>query len=432
MMKKYNERPRRKQRGGNGKCHVRAASGGVLDQRRNKLARLWACLLIAALALSGCGGGKDSAKREGPALVKLAQDEWPKLHDDMDLASLDEACSYSLAYLERTPSKRFSFGEYVLTGQEMAAGIRRFMQIMFIHSDAANRAEALKREFWLFKSKGSDGEGKVLFTGYYEPVLNASKQPGGGFVNPLYAMPQDLVTIELGLFGDDMPKKRLVGQVKRRKVVPYPDREAIDFKLAIQKTAEPLAYLADPVEAFFLHIQGSGQVIFRDGSRLRLGYAGTNGRPYRSIGRYLIDQGLMEYEGMSMQAIKAFLEKNPQHKREVLSPNPSYVFFRPLSADGGPLGCYEQPVTGGRSIATDRRIFPGLAVTYITGLQPAPGGGQAPLARFALNQDTGGAIRGPGRLDFYFGSGDAAGALAGRMKHVGEMYFLAPKKGGLQ
>jgi membrane-bound lytic murein transglycosylase A len=393
---------------------------------------LAAGLLLLALVLGGCGGGKDSSEHQGPALVKLTADEWPELHDDMDLASLQEACAYSLAYLRRTPSKRFSFGDYVLTGHEMSLGIQRFLQIAELYSDPASRAEALKKEFWLFKSRGSDGEGKVLFTGYYEPVLNARKEPAGAFVHPLYAIPDDLVTIDLSLFGDGMPQKRLVGQVKERKVIPYPDREEIDFNMALEHTAKPLAYLADPVESFFLHIQGSGQVVFEDGSRLRMGYAGTNGRPYRSIGRYLIDQGLMEYEGMSMQAIKQFLENNPQHKRKVFSHNPSYVFFRPLSAEGGPLGCYAQPVTGGRSVATDRRVFPGLAVAYIKGTRPADGGEDIRLTRFALNQDTGGAIRGPGRLDLFFGSGPEAGRLAGRMKHLGELYFFAPKRDILQ
>jgi membrane-bound lytic murein transglycosylase A len=136
----------------------------------------------------------------------------------------------------------------------------------------------------------------------------------------------------------------------------------------------------------------------------------------------------MDAEGMSMQAIQRFLADNPRQLRRVLAHNPSYVFFRPLEAVGGPLGCYETPLTAGRSIATDRRIFPGLAACYIQGEAPAPDGGVAPLMRLVLNQDTGGAIRGPGRLDLFFGSGAAAGELAGRMKHPGRLYFLAPRR----
>jgi membrane-bound lytic murein transglycosylase A len=169
-------------------------------------------------------------------------------------------------------------------------------------------------------------------------------------------------------------------------------------------------------------------VRFADGSRTRLGFAASNGRPYRGIGRVLMDEGLLTQDEMSMQAIKRVLAQRPELRRRVLGQNPSYVFFRELSPEGGPLGCFETPLTAGRSIATDRKYFPGLAPAFITGSRPGPGGKTLPLARLALNQDTGGAIRGPGRLDLYFGSGAQAGDTAGRMKHVGNMYFLALKR----
>jgi len=218
-----------------------------------------------------------------------------------------------------------------------------------------------------------------------------------------------------------------VGQVRENQVRPYPDREAIDFNRAIQGQAQPLAYLDDMVEAFFLHIQGSGQVKFPDGLRMRLGYAAGNGRPYRSIGPILEKRGLMNKDEMSMQNIKVLLAQRPELRREILSQNPSYVFFRKLSPEGGPLGCYDMPLTIGRSIATDRCIFPGLAPGFVLGTRPSAGGGTVPFGRFIVNQDTGGAIRGPGRLDLYYGSGQEAGLLAGRMKHVGQLFFFAPK-----
>ena len=136
----------------------------------------------------------------------------------------------------------------------------------------------------------------------------------------------------------------------------------------------------------------------------------------------------MEPGAMSMQGIKAYLEAHPEQRRKVLTHNPSYVFFRPLPPTGGPLGCFEQPLTAGRSIATDRRLFPGLALGFIDGTMPAAGGGERAFSRFVFNQDTGGAIRGPGRLDLFFGSGAEAGALAGRMKNPGRMYFFFPKE----
>lgn len=397
--------------------------------RIKTIALAGAILLGLAFSLSACAPEPRPQVTARDALQKVPEDEWPVLYDDMDAQSFYEACQQSLAYFDRIPPEReFHFGDYAVTAAQMAQGITRLQDILLRYPDAMARTEALKKEFVLFASVGRDGQGEVLFTGYYEPMLKARRERSDSFKYPLYALPDDLVWIDLGKFGPDFPKKKLVGQVRSHRVVPFPDREAIDFKNAIKDSAKVLAYIDDPVDAFFLHIQGSGQVIFADESRLRLGYAATNGHPYRSIGRLLLKEGLMEPDSMSMQAIKRFLAQNPEHLRRVLTHNPSYVFFRPLEAVGGPLGCYEVPLTAGRSIATDRRFFPGLAVCFIQGQTPIPNGGVAPFMRLVLNQDTGGAIRGPGRLDLFFGAGTLAGELAGRMKYEGRLFFLAPRR----
>ena len=325
------------------------------------------------------------------------------------------------------PERTFKFGEREVSAREMMRGLVFISHALTSYPDPVARTEALKQQFDLYQSRGSDNEGRVLFTGYYEPVLHASREPVPPYVYPLYEIPTDMVEVDRSAFGEDLPPKRLVGRVQGRKLVPYHERRDIDFKGALAGKAQPLAYLADPVEAFFFHIQGSGQVVFDDGTRLRLGYAATNGQPYRSIGKLLLDQGRMEMEEMSMQGIQQYLAEHPELLEEVLSHNPSYVFFRPLEAEGGPLGCFGVPLTAGRSIATDRKIFPGLAPAFIIGQRPAPGGQVIPFSRLVLNQDTGGAIKGPGRLDLYFGSGYEAGLLAGGMKYPGELFFLAPK-----
>ncbi len=387
-----------------------------------------ALLLVLALVLAGCGARPRPPAPAAGALREVPESEWPILYDDSDAASLHQAAMASVAYLRRLPPGRaFSFGTYKVGAGELADALTRLADLLWRLPDPVARTEALKRDFILMESVGRDGDGDVLYTGYYEPVLAARRRPQPPFVYPLYALPSDWVTIDLSRFGKDLPAKRLIGQVEGHKVVPYPDREAIDWGGAVAGKAEVLAYLADPVEAFFFHVQGSGQVRFADGSRLRLGYAGQNGRPYRSIGRMMIDEGMLERHAVSMQSIKSFLAEHPDLRRRVLSHNPSYVFFRPLPAEGGPLGCYEVPLTAGRSIATDRRVFPGLAMAYLVTEAPVPGGGTGPLMRFALNQDTGGAIRGPGRVDIFFGSGDQAGELAGRMKNQGRLYFLLPR-----
>ncbi|MCB2192171.1 MAG: MltA domain-containing protein [Deltaproteobacteria bacterium] len=388
-------------------------------------------ILLAALALvSACAKpGPPPPPTAHNTLRVVPEGDWPLLLDDLDARSFFQAAESSLAYLRKVnPNKQFTFGPYRMSAVQMAVMLEELEDLLYRLPDPVERSRALQQNYVLLESMGRDGKGQVLMTGYYEPVLQARRQPQGSFQYPVYALPEDLVWIDLRQFGEQYPSKRLVGQVKGHKVRPYPDREAIDYKKVIQGKAEVLGYVSDPVEVFFLHIQGSGQLEFADGVRRRVGYASSNGHPYRSIGKMLLNKKLMEPGSMSMQGIKAFLEANPQYLRQVLSHNPSYVFFRPLQVMGGPIGCFGRPLTGGRSVATDRRLFPGLALAYITGDMPATGGGTEPLARFVFNQDTGGAIRGPGRLDLFFGSGPQAGELAGRMKYPGKLYFFFPRK----
>jgi membrane-bound lytic murein transglycosylase A len=383
------------------------------------------------LALSGCLILTTACPRPVPpdhGLVVVPADRWPLLVDDLEGESFKEASERSVAYLETlSPTQPLRFGPATLGPRKLIDGLRRLQELILEVRDPVALTNAIGREFDLLQSLGRDSRGEVLYTGYYEPILQARREPGPTHSYPVYAVPEDLVTVELGAFAVGVQDRRLVGRLEGRRVVPYPDREAIDFAGALEGRAEVLGYLTDPVEVFFLHVQGSGQLHFASGERLRAGYAISNGRPYRSIGRLLLDQGLMTADEMSMQAIKAFLAANPDQVRRVLGHNPSYVFFRPLPVDDGPLGCYELPLTAGRSIATDRSLYPAPIAAFVRGNLPTVNGGMAPLERFVLNQDTGGAIRGPGRVDLYFGSGDRAGELAGRTKHLGELYFLLPK-----
>ena len=231
----------------------------------------------------------------------------------------------------------------------------------------------------------------------------------------------------MNLCGFDVGPGTLVGRIEGNRLVPYADREAIDFDPEVHLPARVIGYLKDPVDVFFLHVQGSGTLIFDDGTRIRAGYAASNGHRYRSIGRLLIDDGLVGRDEMSMQAIRAYLEANPEELRRVLAYNPSYVFFRPLPADGGPLGCYGVTLTAGRSIATDRRLFPAPVATWIEGTMPDGQSGERKFARFAFNQDTGGSIIGPGRVDLFIGAGGGAAEIAGRMRHGGRLYLLLPR-----
>jgi membrane-bound lytic murein transglycosylase A len=385
-------------------------------------------VVVVCLAVAACASTPPAEKLARRPLEIVPEHRWPILADDLGVESLLAAAQQSVEYFESVPEETvYAFGSENRTARQMAAGMIRFRTIVRSEPDPHRRAEMLKRDFVLMRSVGRDGHGGVLFTGYFEPILEARREREPPFEHPIYGVPDDLVTINLEAFGLQAQTRQIVGRVDDHQVVPYAERGVIDFGPGLTAPAPVLGYVADPVDLFFLHVQGSGTLVFPDNTRLRVGYAVANGREYRSIGRLLIDDGVISDKNMSMQAIRAYLAANPQELRRVLSYNPSYVFFRPLASAGGPLGCYGVPLTAGRSIATDRRLFPAPVVAWIEGGMPGPDGEEVPFARFALNQDTGGSIRGPGRVDVFIGAGAEAGEIAGRMKHPGRFYLLLPR-----
>lgn len=268
-----------------------------------------------------------------------------------------------------------------------------------------------------------DGNREGLVTGYYEPVVRGSRTQKAPYLTPVFGPPDDLIVVDLAALYPELKHLRLRGRIEGRKLVPYFSRA--DWAAEEQRRAgQALLWTDDPVAFFFLQIQGSGQVELDDGSRVRIGYADQNGHPYRSIGTWLIEQGELKTGEASMQGIRAWAEKNPQRLRELLNVNPSLVFFRELKAEGsGPPGALGVPLTPERSIAVDPRHTPLGAPVWLATTQP---NSEQALTRLMLAQDTGGAIRGPVRADFYWGSGPEAGARAGKMKQTGRMWTLLP------
>jgi len=293
----------------------------------------------------------------------------------------------------------------------------------------ANAAEAEVRSFFElnfdpWRVLNLDDSDTGMITGYYEPLLHGSLVRTDRYRYPLYAVPDDLLVIDLSSVYPDLKHKRLRGRLEGHRVVPYLSREEIDRDPAPLKGRE-LVWVDDPVDAFFLHIQGSGQVQLEDGTRMRVGYADQNGHPFRSLGRVLIDRGEIPPERASMQGIKEWARKHPRKVQEYLNANPSYVFFRELPRDlPGPLGALGVPLTPERSIAIDPRVIPLGAPVYLATTWPNT---SEPLDRLMAAQDTGGAIAGGVRADFFWGFGDEAGALAGRMRQAGTMWVLMPK-----
>jgi membrane-bound lytic murein transglycosylase A len=266
-----------------------------------------------------------------------------------------------------------------------------------------------------------------LFTGYYEPTLQGRRRRSARYATPLYRRPGDIVTVDLGKFRPELEGQRLAGRLRGKELEPYPDRLAID-QGALAKRGLELLWVEDPIDAFFLHIQGSGRVELEGGDTLRVGYAGQNGRPYVAIGRELVTRGALPLEEVSMQSIRRWLEENPDQRDEVLAANPSYVFFR-LLKESGPVGSQGVVLTPGRSLAVDRRFLPLGAPFWLDATMPAltPEAGDEPLRRLVVAQDTGGAIRGPVRGDVFWGPGPEAAERAGRMKHPGRLWLLLPR-----
>jgi membrane-bound lytic murein transglycosylase A len=268
-----------------------------------------------------------------------------------------------------------------------------------------------------------DGGREGLVTGYYEPIVRGSRAKKPPYLTPVFGPPDDLIVVELAELYPELKHLRLRGRIEGRKLVPYYSRA--DWATEESRRAgKALLWVNDPVDFFFLQIQGSGQVELDDGSRIRIGYADQNGHPYRSIGSRLIEQGELKAHEASMQGIKAWAAANPQRLRELFNVNPSLVFFRELPATGsGPPGALGVPLTPERSIAVDPRYTPLGAPVWLSTTQPSS---EQVLTRLMLAQDTGGAIRGPVRADFYWGSGIEAGAQAGKMKQQGRMWVLLP------
>ena len=269
-----------------------------------------------------------------------------------------------------------------------------------------------------------DGTRSGLITGYYEPILKGSRSGSRGYPYPVFGPPDDLIVVELAEIYPELKHLRLRGRLEGRKLVPYYSR-AEWVPQESKRSQNALLWIDDPIDLFFMQIQGSGQVQLTDGRRVRLNYADQNGHPYRSIGRWLIERGELKAEQASMQGIKAWARANPARLAELLNTNPSLVFFRELPVEGsGPQGAMGLALTPERSLAVDSRYVPLGAPIWLATTRP---NSEQALTRLMLAQDTGGAIRDVVRADFYWGSGVDAGNQAGKMRQQGRMWVLMPR-----
>jgi len=398
--------------------------------------------LLIGLALclfTGCGffEPKEPEDTRKLALEKLSVKKFPQFADTRNFAGFDQALTRSLVYFNKLPeSRQFVFGPDHYSAAHMIRSIEILQAFVSGNPSAADLNRFIRDRFHVYASAAND-RNQVLFTGYFEPTYQGSLYPDDRFLYPLYSLPSDLLEIDLARFSDRYEgHDRLKGRVAGNRVVPYFSRQDINFMTDFYQRAVPVAWLESRVDRFFLEIQGSGRIQTPEKEIIRVHYAGSNGNQYRSIGRYLIEKQEIAKENMSMQAIRQWLEAHPERMDEVLHHNESFVFFK--TETGGPFGSIGVQLTPLRSMATDYRLFPRGAPCFVNTALPDPdkldSSGMSTdldqwdrVSLFVMNQDTGGAIRGPGRADLFCGSDGYARFAAGHMNIRGQLYFLVLK-----
>lgn len=370
----------------------------------------WSLLALAVLAvLAGCSstGTRPQAPAAATPAATYAKVDWNTLPavSDTDLQAGFAAWRSSCTRLKIDATWAKPCATASTVSDKDASAVRAFLQ----------------RDLDVYSLRAGGHRADGLITGYYEPIYPGSLTRTDTATVPVYGTPDDLVVVQLDSVYPELKGKRLRGRVEGKVLKPYDDAGSIASRGA---KAPVLAWLTDPMDLQLLQIQGSGRVRLADGKQVRLAYAEQNGHPYRAIGRWLVEQGELKKEDVTMDAIRAWAKAHPTRVPELLRSNPSYVFFvRSADSPEGPRGSLNVPLTAGYSVAVDRTVVPLGSLLWLSTTRPDG----TPVVRPVAAQDTGGAIAGEVRADLYWGSGDAAGKLAGDMKQQGNLWLLWPK-----
>jgi len=376
-------------------------------------------IIFITVSFSGCmrAAHKPSLKPfESFTPVKAAD---IKFEDDLEPASLEAAIARSIHFYEGAGrNKLFRIGDRLIDARQLKETLIAFRAVQRKAEDNDDLRKRIADEFDIYRIKGSDGNGSVLFTGYYEPLLEGSLKSTEKYKYPLYQVPPDLIV-----------KEKQVGRMKEGKFVPYYGRRDIDADGVLKGKNLEIAWVSDPLELYSLHIQGSGKIKMEDGTVLTVGFAQTNGRPFSSVTRFMLDNGKIKSSEASYR--HEFLKgKSDEEIYDVLGHNKRYTFFRFLNTE--PVGSLGEPVTPDRTIATDPDFFPEGALAFVRLRKPVfdtvgNEKGRVDFSRFVLSQDKGSAIKGPGRVDIFCGFGNQAEYNAGTLKEKGELFLLLKK-----
>jgi membrane-bound lytic murein transglycosylase A len=364
--------------------------------------------------------------------LQQVQAVFPNFTDDLAFKHLALAIRRNIDYLKRlSPQKTFAYGPHRFTCRQVLESQEAFLRLISKGLSEAQFNRRIRKQFRIYRAAGQVGSNKVLFTGYYAPEFDAVLKRNEKFKYPLYKSPKDLVRIDLSRFNAKFKGERIIARVSGNKVLPYYTRHQIEIEKALHGKRLEIAWLKDPMDVYLLHIEGAGRLRLSDGSVMNVNCSASNGRPYRSFGRYLLNRGYLTPGELSVSKIRRYLSKNQNVFNEILGHNDSYTFFKKVKH--GPLGNINVPLTVGRSLALDAGLFPKGALAFISSRKPTMNRlgritGWRDFSRFVLNQDTGSAIKGAGRADLFWGSGPGAETAAWSQKHDGDLYVLIQKR----
>lgn len=357
--------------------------------------------------------------------------------DDLSAESLRQAIESTLLYYDKIPADRqFKYGNLTYSAREVGASMRLFLELLDRTGEEKTLIAELQKNFYIFESAANQKD-RVMLTGYYEPLFKGSLEASPDYPIPVYSVPDDLQVLDLVRFRDSLKYRTIVYRMQNGQLIPYHTREEIMEQGVLKGKAKIIAWMQDPIDLFFLQVQGSGILETPSGKRMKVGYAGSNGRAYSSIGKLLVQDGKLVLEEVSMGRIREYLNNHPQELKRVLYHNRSYTFFDITESDEHPRGSLNVPLTPHRSIALDVTLFPKGSLGYLAADKPyfnerMAYQGVKPFSRFVLAQDTGGAIKGTDRVDVFWGSGPLAEKSAGVMRTFGNLYFIIGKKAVLQ
>ncbi|AQT69903.1 Membrane-bound lytic murein transglycosylase A precursor [Anaerohalosphaera lusitana] len=383
-------------------------------------------LALMGLLFAGCQQDqvveedeKDYEKPLPPGQLALRKITDPSQIPDFTIAACDtsnlrSAIKNSLNYMAKPSSQQFfPYGD--ISHRKVVASLQEFVNMLDSGLSGRELAAAIKRKYDVYISVGCDNMGTVLFTGYYTPIFDGSMKRTARFKYPLYSKPDDLVK---GANGEILGRRTANGSI-----VDYPSRTDIEASDMLE--GNELVWLSDPFEVYIAHVQGSAKIRLPDGKLITVGYAATNGHKYQSVSKQMLKNSAIPADKMSLKAMIDYFKVHPEEVDDYVSQNPRFVFFQ--ISRGAPRGSLNEPVTPWRTIATDKSVYPRASLVFMSSKMPRSIGGRTVTSNytgFVLDQDTGGAIRAPGRCDVYLGQGEEAGRLAGQVYHEGKLYYL--------